>query len=101
MKTTVIHIKHASNTATEVNVMRPSKYGNPYVIGKDGSRDDVISAFNRLWYSNDRAAKTLRDDALQELKGKKLVCCCHPLQCHANVIADYVNNHYDNYLFSE
>jgi Domain of unknown function (DUF4326) len=32
-------------TADRVYVGRPSKCGNPFVIGRDGSRDDAIAKY--------------------------------------------------------
>jgi hypothetical protein len=60
----------------------PSKWENPFVIGRDGSRAEVIKKFERR----------LRDDAglmgaLTSLKGCTLVCHCGVHEpCHADVI---------------
>jgi len=34
----------------QVYIGRPSKWGNPFVIGRDGSRADVIAKY-RTWIS--------------------------------------------------
>jgi len=60
-------------TADRVYVGRPSKWGNPFVIGRDGSRDDVIAKY-RAWIV--RQPELLA--ALHELRGKDLVCWCAP-----------------------
>jgi len=72
-----------------VYVGRPSKFGNPFVVGKDGSREEVIEKF-RLWLNED-AQKELRIAARSELRGKDLVCWCAPLACHADVLLKGVN----------
>lgn len=70
----------------DVLIMRPSKWGNPFVIGKDGERDEVIDKF-AVWI------KTQPDlmEALHELRGKRLGCCCYPKRCHGHVLAELVN----------
>jgi hypothetical protein len=49
----------------------PSKWGNPFVIGRDGSRDEVIAKY-RSWIVRQPALMT----TLHELRGKNLVCWC-------------------------
>lgn len=79
----VVHCKKASY---EVYCGRPSKWGNPFVIGKDGTRDEVISKYQE-WI------KTQPDllAALPELRGKVLGCWCAPQACHCDVLADLAN----------
>ena len=58
-----------------VYIGRPSKWGNPYVIGEHGTRERVIECY--------RFFVELRHNKIQrELKGKHLVCFCAPLPCH-------------------
>lgn len=72
--------------AGAVYVGRPTKWGNPYVIGKDGSRADVIEKFEEALLLDDVGM-----DHLEELRGKDLVCWCAPLPCHADVLMKYAN----------
>lgn len=69
-----------------VYVGRPSKWGNPFKIGKDGTREQVIEAY-RLWLLRDNPLCS----QLPELKGKDLVCWCSPLPCHADVLLELAN----------
>jgi hypothetical protein len=69
-----------------VYVGRPSKWGNPFVIGRDGSRDEVIAKY-RAWIVQQPALMT----ALHELRGKGLVCWCAPERCHADVLIELAN----------
>jgi hypothetical protein len=71
--------KHS--TETRVYVGRPSKWGNPFVIGRDGTRDEVIAKY-RAWIVDQPALLA----ALHELRGKDLVCWCAPERCHADVL---------------
>ena len=66
-----------------VYVGRPSKWGNPFMLGRDGMRDQVISKY-RAWITCQPAL--LAD--LHELRGKDLVCWCAPQRCHAEVLAE-------------
>jgi hypothetical protein len=65
-----------------VYVGRPSKWGNPFVIGKHGDRAQCIELYRR-WI------RTQPDllAALPSLHGKILGCWCAPLPCHADVLA--------------
>ena len=69
-----------------VYVGRPSKWGNPFKIGEDGTREQVIEAY-RLWILRGNPLK----DKLSELKGKDLVCWCAPRPCHADVLLELAN----------
>lgn len=69
--------------ADAVYVGRPSKWGNPYVIGRDGTREEVIRKFR------DHRAGLL---GVSELRGKHLVCWCAPKPCHADVLLELANS---------
>ena len=72
-----------------VFVGRPSRYGNPWKVGKHGTRAEVIAYFRTWWLSP--INQPVRAQALVELKGKVLLCFCAPAACHAQVIADWLN----------
>ena len=78
-----------------VYVGRPTEYGNPYVIGKDGNRDEVIDKYKR--YANDRFIDHHDDFAhrVMYLKGKDLVCWCAPKPCHADILLELANSDAD------
>ena len=67
---------------------RPSKWGNPFVIGRDGTREEVVSKYEQ-WLMRQpelvAAAKT-------ELAGKDLYCFCAPLPCHGDVLLRIANS---------
>ncbi|MEH6952860.1 DUF4326 domain-containing protein (plasmid) [Nitrobacter sp. NHB1] len=64
----------------------PEQIGNPFVIGRDGSRADVIAKY-RAWI----VAKPALMNALDELRGRDLICWCAPLACHGDVLVDPAN----------
>lgn len=71
-----------------VYVGRPTVYGNPFVIGKDGSRARVVQLY-REWMTYQPG---LRERARRELRGKDLVCWCAPEACHADVLLEIANS---------
>ena len=75
------------NSSKGVYIGRPSKWGNPFVIGADGSRADVVRKFEEYLKSN----PMLMEAAKKELKGKDLVCFCAPLACHGDVLSRIAN----------
>lgn len=66
-----------------------SPFHNPFKIGYDGERKEVLLAFLEYWYAPEQ--KALRDIAVKELSGKILGCWCSPFSCHGDFIAGYVN----------
>lgn len=76
-----------------VYIGRPSIFGNPYKIGQDGDRNEVVGKY-RTWFM-----KRLQDPrfrlVVEELRGKSLGCHCHPLPCHGDVIVEYLNGAQD------
>lgn len=64
--------------------MRPSKFGNPFKIGMNGNRRQVIEMYREYVFNNPELLKSIRE----ELKDKTLVCCCYPKMCHGDVILE-------------
>lgn len=73
----------------DVYIGRGSPWGNPYAIGFDGDRDEVIRKFK---YDFERGFLRFSKDDVLELKGKTLGCHCKPSACHGDVIAEYLNS---------
>jgi hypothetical protein len=71
----------------DVYVGRPSKWGNPFVIGADGTREEVVQK-----YYNYLLAHPELSGRLVELRGKNLVCWCAPEACHADVLLKLAND---------
>lgn len=69
----------------DVYIGRPSKYGNPFIIGKDGNRLEVIRKYDKYIRNN----KKLLED-LSELEGKILGCYCKPRKCHGDVLVKLI-----------
>lgn len=88
MSNPVIYNKHTGYPPDAVYVGRGSAFGNPFVIGHDGTRDEVIDQFRTWFLSRPR----LVAKAKQELAGKDLVCFCAPNRCHAEVLLEIANS---------
>lgn len=78
-------VVHCKRDAYDVYIGRPSKWGNPFSIGKDGTRAEVIQKY-REWI----ATQPLMNE-LDELRGKKLGCWCKPSACHGDVLVELLN----------
>ena len=70
----------------DVYIGRGSKWGNKFVIGKDGDRAEVIKKY-REWILDNKELLS----SLHELKGKVLGCFCKPKACHGDVLVELVN----------
>jgi hypothetical protein len=73
--------------AKAVYIGRPSKWGNPYEIGRDGDRDHVIMRYKEYLKKHPE----LIEAAKRELKGKSLLCWCAPQRCHGDVLFTVAN----------
>ena len=85
----------------DVYVGRPTEWGNPFEIGKHGTRDEVIRKFDE-WISGERTHPTtgqLMTQAeyermmrnLYNAGPRRLVCWCAPSACHASVLIEHLN----------
>lgn len=75
----VVHCKRAPY---DTYIGRPSKWGNPFVIGQHGTRDEVIDQYEE-WVQTQPKLMA----ALPELAGKTLGCWCGPTnRCHGDVL---------------
>jgi hypothetical protein len=69
-------------------VGRPSPLGNPFVVGRDGSRQEVIAIYRRWLWGRLREPGSPQERELRRLlelarAGElELLCWCHPLPCN-------------------
>lgn len=70
-----------------IYVGRPTMFGNPYVIGKHGTREEVVRRYEERVRSN----PVMLDQIVKQLKGKDLICWCAPNACHADVLLKIAN----------
>jgi len=93
-------VVHCKKEKFDVYIGRSSRekyhYGNPFAIGKDGDRQEVVRKYY-AWISraeNQQLESERREwirNNLQALKDKTLGCFCAPLLCHGDVLAGLVD----------
>ena len=76
---------HCKREKYDVYIGRPSKWGNPFSIGKDGTREEVIEKYREYILNKPELLKSL-----PELKGKILGCWCDPKPCHGDVLIELI-----------
>ena len=80
-------------------VDRTSRWGNPFKIGVDGTREEIIQKY-RAWFLTGTEPKkvgryvvdprSLRE-RIRELRGFNLACCPPELPCHADFLLAQAN----------
>lgn len=79
-------VVHSKKEPYDVLIDRTTVWGNPFIVGKDGTRDAVCNKFER-WFP----LQAHLVEKLPELIGKTLGCHCAPLRCHGDYLAKRVN----------
>ncbi|MCL8208655.1 MAG: DUF4326 domain-containing protein [Actinomycetia bacterium] len=86
--TTVINLRDREAVAAVrragrlVRIDRATRWGNPFRIGRDGTRAEVIERY-RAWILTQPELVA----QLPSLRGKVLACWCAPQPCHGDVLA--------------
>ena len=78
-------VVHCKKDIFDVYIGRPSKWGNPFVMGKDGTREEVVRKYV-LWLIKDEQRELLF--SIKELRGKTIACWCSPQLCHGDVLSE-------------
>lgn len=81
--TRVYNKKHYNAPSEAVYIGRGSPWGNPYIIGVHGTRDEVCDLFE------ENILPTLD---IEPLRGKDLICFCYPKRCHGDSIIASLKN---------
>lgn len=101
--TTVYNVYHRNAPKDAVYVGRPTIVGNPYTHLPNsvknpqiasvlvGSREEAVSLYRRYFEESMKNNEQFRN-FVHSLKGRDLICWCAPKPCHADVIAEYLNN---------
>ena len=69
----------------DVDISRPSKWGNPFKIGQDGNRKTVVKK-HKKWILQQPDLM----NSLHELVGRKLGCHCWPKLCHGDNLIELI-----------
>ena len=67
-----------------------SNFANPFKIGKDGTRDEVIEKY-KIYITKKLKENVLLQEELLKMKGKNLGCWCAPEPCHGNVLIELLS----------
>lgn len=78
--------------ANTVYVGRPTKWGNPFRVGRDGTAVECVDKYRQKIGGNIWTTPNNRD-IKEDLRGKDLACWC-PLSvpCHADVLLEIANS---------
>lgn len=83
-----------------IYVGRPTKWGNPFEIGmviRESDTNDYITTLKNIedvlmWYKNYLRRNGMREEIINELRGKNLSCWCAPgSPCHADILLKIAN----------
>jgi len=90
---TKTRVVHCLKDAFDVRIARPGIWGNPFIIGRDGTREEVIQKY-REWIIKQADLMKL----LPMLDGKRLGCYCKPDACHGDVLVELLDGMITNEL---
>ncbi len=82
-----IKVVHCEKHDYDIYIGRGSKWGNPFIIGKDGNRTEVINKYKDYILNNKKLLS-----CISELKNKTLGCYCKPKPCHGDVLIQIIEN---------
>lgn len=82
---------HTSTIGDYIFIGRPSKWGNPFIVGRDGTRDEVCDKYDQWFMEQIRSNPVFKKQVVDNLKGKILACYCKPKRCHGDTILKYLN----------
>jgi len=78
----------ATNGLPAVNVARPSKWGNPFKVGVDGTAAECIRLYREICIGE----INYHLHGFEKLRGKNLACWCDlDAPCHADVLLDLIS----------
>ena len=70
-----------------------SVFANPFKIGKDGTREEVIQKYRSYIIEKLDSNLELQTELI-DLKNKKLGCWCYPEPCHGNVLLELIPKYF-------
>jgi len=85
-------VVHCKREKYDVYIGRPARgllgsiWANPFKIGPDGTREQVIAKYRQYILSKPELLAQL-----ESLRGKVLACWCAPHACHGDVLVELLN----------
>src|ERR1039457_3560750 len=83
----VFNKNHGDAPKDAVYIGRGSPWGNSFVIGVDGDRDEVCDLFAASVEKRPKFKAWVK----RTLRGRDLVCFCKPLRCHGDTFLKIAN----------
>jgi len=88
-------VVHCNKDSYDILIDRTTMWGNPFKIGKDGDRTDVIVKFD-LWlngkdfvdFKQPKLQKILNN--IDQLDGQTIACWCKPRECHGDIYVKFI-----------
>lgn len=81
---TNMKVVHCKKERFDIYIGRPSPFGNPFVIGKHGTREECIIKYKHYLVNNKKLLDKLRAFTGNEVLG----CWCYPQDCHGYAIIE-------------
>lgn len=82
MKTRIVNI---NDEPYDIFIGRPSMWGNPFVIGRDGIRSEVVEKY--YYYIKNSPYLMSK---IHYLRNKILGCYCKPKSCHGDMLVKII-----------
>ena len=79
----VVAIQNYKPQDGDVRIDRMTKWGNPFKMGIDGTREEVIEMYKDYIQDN-----LFLIEELKKLRPKRLLCWCAPKACHGDVLVE-------------
>ena len=86
------YVVHCKRNEYDVYIGRPGPWGNPFQIGEDGTREEVVEKYAEWVLTQPELVATIQI----ELKGKILGCWCAPKLCHGYILTEISNEDNNN-----
>jgi hypothetical protein len=84
-----VEVVNVNDSEYDVYIGRGSLFGNNYVIGVHGSREEVIEQYTHEFLDRVRTDSQFHD-AVMALTNNRIGCHCKPKPCHGDVIKKYI-----------
>jgi len=74
----------------DVYIGRGTPFGNPFVIGVDGDRNEVFAKYE-VYFDHKIKTDPVFREQVNRLKNQVLGCSCKPFACHGDIIVRYLD----------
>jgi len=95
--TIYVYVGRNTETSKKASLLPMTEFGNPFLIGKDGTREEVVEKYRPYFLhrmeTNPVFPKLIFGLAIiAQGLNIVLVCHCAPLACHATIIKEAIEN---------